>query len=132
MPGSNYSDPPARANISWEGDSLAVLKEWPRDVQDDIGNALRNLQEGRRPVLPTRPMQVIGNGVFELKAADEAAWYRVIYLSRIEDTIYVLDSFTKKTRKTEKNDLNRARARRSMVQQRRQKERIDAKRRKDK
>jgi phage-related protein len=67
-------------------------------------------------------MQAIGNGVFELKAADEAAWYRVIYLSRIEDTIYVLDSFTKKTRKTEKNDLNRARARWSMVRQRLQKE----------
>ncbi len=73
-------------------------------------------------------MQSIGQGVFELKAADEATWYRVIYLSRIEDTIYVLDSFTKKTRKTEKNDLNRARARLSKVRQRLQKEKIDAKR----
>lgn len=132
MPGSNYPDPPARANISWEGDSLTVLKRWPRDVQDDIGNSLRNLQEGKRPILPTRPMQAIGNGVFELKAADEAAWYRVIYLSRIEDTIYVLDSFTKKTRKTEKNDLNRARARLSNLKLRLQKEKIDAKRKSDK
>jgi len=101
-------------------------------VQDDIGNSLRNLQEGKRPDLPARPMQAIGNGVFELKAADEAAWYRVIYLSRIEDTIYVLDSFTKKTRKTEKNDLNRARSRLSNVRQRLQKEKIDAKRKRDK
>ncbi len=116
------------AKISWEGDSLDVLKTWPRDVQRDIGLSLRNLQEGERPTLPARPMQSIGQGVFELKAADEATWYRVIYLSRIEDTIYVLDSFTKKTRKTEKNDLNRARARLSKVRQRLQKEKIDAKR----
>jgi phage-related protein len=77
-------------------------------------------------------MQSVGQGVFELKAADEAAWYRVIYLARIEDTIYVLDSFTKKSRKTEKNDLNRARARLSQVRRRLLKERIDVRRKRDK
>jgi phage-related protein len=73
-------------------------------------------------------MQSIGQGVFELKAADDAAWYRIIYLARIEDTIYVLDSFIKKSRKTEKNDLNRARTRLSQVRRRIQEERSDAKR----
>ena len=73
-------------------------------------------------------MQAVGPGVFELKTADEAAWYRVIYLARIDDTIYVLDSFTKRSRKTEKNDLNRARARLSKVRQRLQKEKSNAKR----
>src|SRR5580698_6359182 len=128
MPGSKSIDHSVTANISWEGDSLDVLMAWPRDVQRDIGLSLRNLQEGERPTLPARPMQSIGQGVFELKAADEAAWYRVIYLARIEDTIYVLDSFTKKTRKTEKNDLNRARARLAKVRRRLQKGKIDAKR----
>jgi len=116
------------AKISWEGDSLDVLKAWPRDVQRDIGLSLRNLQEGERPTIAARPMQSVGQGVFELKAGDEATWYRVIYLARIENTIYVLDSFIKKSRKTEKNDLNRARARLSNVRLRLQKEKIDAKR----
>jgi phage-related protein len=119
-----------RAPISWEGDSLDILKTWPRNIQRDIGLSLRNLQEGELPNLAARPMQSIGQGVFELKAEDEAAWYRVI-LSRIEGTIYVLDLFTKKSRKTEKNDLNRARARLSKVRQRLQKEKIDAKRKRD-
>jgi phage-related protein len=132
MPGPNYPDPPARASISWEGDSLDVLKTWPRDVQHDIGLSFRNLQEGERPTLAARPMQSIGQGVFELKTEDETTSYRVIYLARIENTIYVLDSFTKKSRKTEKNDLNRARARLSNVRLRLQKEKIDAKRRRDK
>ena len=60
-----------------------------------------------------------------MKAADEAAWYRVIYLARIEDTIYVLDSFTKKSRKTEKKDLNRAKARLAQVRRRIREERTN-------
>jgi phage-related protein len=118
----------SRAGISWEGDSLEVLKTWPREVQRDFGLSLLNLQEGVRPTLAARPMKSIGPGVFELKAADEAAWYRMIYLARIEDTIYVLDSFTKKSRKTEKNDLNRAKARLTHVKRRLQEERNSAKR----
>jgi len=119
---------PVRAVISWEGDSLEVLKEWPRDVQRVFGLSLLKLQEGARSTLAARPMQSIGQGVFELKAADETAWYRVIYLARIEDTIYVLDSFTKKSRKTEKKDLNRAKARLSQVRLRLQGARSDGKR----
>jgi phage-related protein len=93
---------------------------------------LLRLQEGKRPTLIARPMKSIGQGVFELKSADESTWYRVIYLARIEDKIYVLDSFTKKSRKTEKNDLNRAKARLSNVKQRLLKEGTDAKRKRTK
>jgi phage-related protein len=123
--------PSARASIVWEGDSLEVLKTWPRDVQYDIGLSLLKLQQGKLPTLPSRPMQSIGQGVFELKAADESIWYRVVYLARIEDTIHVLDSFTKKSRKTEKRDLERARTRLSNVRQRLLKEKTDAKRKAD-
>ncbi|HVZ84345.1 MAG TPA: type II toxin-antitoxin system RelE/ParE family toxin [Terracidiphilus sp.] len=122
MPGSDW------ATIAWEGDSREVLKKWPREIQRDFGFALLQLQQGHRPALPARPMQSIGQGVFELKAADEATWYRVVYLARVEDTIYILDSFTKQSRKTEKNDLARAKARLAAVKRRLQQERNDAKR----
>ena len=118
---------PARAAVIWEEDSLDVLREWPRDIQRDFGLCLLNIQKGERPTLSARPMQSIGQGVFELKTADEAAWYRVIYLARISDRIYVLDSFIKKSRKTEKRDLNRAKARLSKLKQRLQEERTYAK-----
>jgi phage-related protein len=74
----------AQAIISWEGNSLEVLKQWPREIQRDFGMSLLNLQQGERPNLAARPMQSIGQGVFELKAADEAAWYLVIYLARMK------------------------------------------------
>ena len=73
-------------------------------------------------------MQSIGQGVFELKAADEAAWYRVIYFARVAGRIYILHSFTKMSRRTEKNNLNQAKARLKRVIQSLQKEKADAKR----
>jgi phage-related protein len=68
--------------------------------------------------LNVRPMQSIGSGVFELKDSDEKTWYRMVYLARIEDTIYVLDCFEKDTARTERKDLNTARSRLSQVKQR--------------
>jgi len=72
-------------------------------------------------------MPSVGNGVFELKTDDEAAWYRLMYLARIEDVIHVLDCFKKKTRKTERKDIARSEARYKQVQQRSAEERKNAK-----
>lgn len=115
------------ASISWEGDSWDTLKSWPREMQHSFGVALREMQEGRRPTLDVRPMQSVAKGVFELKDSDDAAWYRMLYLARIDDTIYVLDCFTKNTRKTESNYLDRARARLSRVRLRIQEMKRDGK-----
>ncbi len=80
--------------------------------------ALNEMQEGRPAALPVRPMTSIAGGVFELKDADESKWYRLVYLARVEDTIYVLHCFTKDTAKTERRDLETALRRWKQVQQR--------------
>ena len=116
------------ASISWEGDSWKVLKSWPKAMQWDFGNSLREMQHGRSAKLNVRPMQSIGQGVFELKDSDERAWYRMVYLARVEDTIYVLDCFEKDTAKTERKDLNTARSRLTAVKQRILEERRNEKR----
>jgi phage-related protein len=90
--------------IAWEGDSLTVLKEFPNDIRRDFGFQLRKLQLGGKAD-DVKPMTSIGSGVFELRNADERAWYRVIYISKIEATIYVLHSFEKKSAQTSKQDL---------------------------
>ena len=106
------------ATVSWEGDSWKVLKSWPKAIQWDFGNSLREMQYGRAAKLQVRPMQSIGSGVFELKDAVKKTWYRMVYLARIEDTVYVLDCFEKNTAKTERKDLHTAAARLSNVRQR--------------
>ncbi len=69
-----------------------------------MGLDIRRLQQGQRPH-DSRPMRSIGRGVFELRQRDANGWYRLIYLTKVHDTIYMLHAFTKKSAKTSRNDL---------------------------
>jgi phage-related protein len=116
-----------RAGVSWEGDSLDVLRKWPKGIREDFGLALGEMQEGNAPFLAVRPMPSIAPGVFELKDGDAHKWYRMIYLARVKDTIYVLHCFTKSTAKTEHKDIATADKRWKLVQQRLREERRNEK-----
>lgn len=72
-------------------------------------------------------MPSVGKGVFELKDDDEATWYRLMYLARVGNKIYVLHCFKKNTAKTEANDLKTAKARLSSVKARIQQEKRNEK-----
>ena len=85
------------------------------------------MQEERAATLAVRSMPSIAPSVFELKDADERKWYRMIYLARVKDTIYVLHCFEKDTANTEKRDLNTAEQRWKQVQQRLREEQKDEK-----
>ena len=98
------------AEVVWEGDSLEVIRRFPGPVRQDLGAELRRLQTGDRP-LNSRPMPSIGTRVYELKEQDERTWYRVIYLAKIGNRIYILHCFEKKSAKTGKSDLALAKAR---------------------
>ena len=98
------------AEVVWEGDSLELIRGFPDPVRQDLGAELRRLQTGDRP-LNSRPMPSIGARVYELREQDERAWYRVIYLAKIGNRIYILHCFEKKSAKTGKNDLAVAKTR---------------------
>jgi phage-related protein len=53
-----------------------------------------------------------------LRDQDERAWYRVVYLSRIEDVIYVLHCFEKKSREMLRKDFEKAKLRLKAVKAR--------------
>ena len=115
------------APIHWEGESREVLASFPDGVKASLGFALYELQTGERPSLAVRRMQSLGAGVYELKEGDAKTWYRVIYLSKIDNVIYVLHCFEKQSRKTEKRDLQIAAQRLALVRQRIQENRKHAK-----
>jgi phage-related protein len=115
------------APIAWEGDSREVLKGFPEDVRQNFGFELWQLQLGERPS-DYRPLTSIGPGVFELRDQDERAWYRVVYLSRIEDVIYVLHCFEKKSREMPRKDFEKAKQRLKAVRTRLAEERKHEKR----
>ena len=57
-----------------------------------------------------KPMPNVGQGVYEIRVNVQGAW-RVLYISRLEDAIYVLHCFQKKTLKTRKEDIDLAQKR---------------------
>lgn len=79
------------------------------------------------PASATRRMQSVGSGVWELKEQDERSWYRVIYLAKIDTVIYVLHCFEKRSRKTDRRDLEIAQERLARVRQRIQQQKKDKK-----
>ena len=103
------------AQIRWAGDAKEVLSAFPDAVKGVFGYSLRRLQKGLLPDCDARRMESVGKNVWELKTADERTWYRVIYLTRIGDDLFVLHAFEKDSRKTDKRDLEIAKSRLKMV-----------------
>lgn len=97
-------------DIVWCGDSLERLKAFPESSRKKAGHELSNVQAGEEPS-DWKPMSSIGQGVNEIRIKDEYGAFRVIYIAKFEDAIYVLHVFQKKTQKTEQRDIELARQR---------------------
>jgi phage-related protein len=92
------------------GDSLECLRDFPEDARHDAGYQLEKVQNGEQPD-DFKPMPAIGKGVEEIRVDDESGAYRVIYLARRAEFVYVLHAFQKKTRGTSKRDIDTAKRR---------------------
>ncbi len=53
------------------------------------------------------PMPAIGKGVEEIRVSDDSGAYRVIYVAKRADAVYVLHAFQKKTQATPKPHLRK-------------------------
>lgn len=53
-------------------------------------------------------MHAVGPGVQEIRIRDAAGMFRVMYVAKFADAIYVLHCFQKKTQKTREADLDLA------------------------
>ncbi|TNM65793.1 type II toxin-antitoxin system RelE/ParE family toxin [Aliirhizobium smilacinae] len=92
------------------GDALEQLRAFPESVRKEAGVQLHKLQLGLDPH-DWKPMTTIGSGVREIRIRDDSGAFRVIYITRIEDAVYVLHAFQKKSQQTAKRDLDLATAR---------------------
>ena len=96
--------------IVFLGDSLERLRDFPESVRHQAGFQLDRIQRGLEPD-DYKPMKGIGKGVEELRVRDTSGAYRVIYLARMKDGVYVLHAFKKTTQRTAKADVELAQAR---------------------
>ena len=56
-------------------------------------------------------MTSIGPGVQEIRVREEGGAFRVIYLARLSEAVYVIHCFQKKTQRTPQRELDLARRR---------------------
>ena len=67
----------------------------PADIRSDVGYQLDLVQRGERPE-DFKPMPDVGLGVMETRIHGDNE-YRVFYVARYEEAVYVLHCFVKKT-----------------------------------
>jgi phage-related protein len=96
--------------VRFLGDSLQCLREFPEDARHDAGYQLDKVQRGEQPA-DFKPMAAIGKGVEEIRVADDSGAYRVIYVARRAEAVYVLHAFQKKTQATSRRDIETAKRR---------------------
>jgi len=105
--------------VVWLGDSLARLRDFAPEARHEAGAQLRFVQAGLQP-LDWRPMPTVGLGVNEIRVRLGGA-YRVMYIAKFVEAVYVLHAFEKKSRKTAQTDIDLARRRfRALIQDRRE------------
>jgi phage-related protein len=92
------------------GDSHKAVCGFPKDARQNTGRQLLKVQKGDPPD-DFKPMHRVGPGVEEIRIWEESETFRVIYLAKLADAVYVLHAFQKKTRETSKQDMETAKLR---------------------
>ncbi len=93
--------------ISFLGDSLAQLRDFPDDARSEAGYQLSEVQLGNDPD-DWKPMKMVGPGVREIRVREASGAFRVIYLATLPDRVLVLHAFQKKTQQTAQKDIELA------------------------
>ena len=96
--------------IRWVGSAYDDLLAFPKDARKEAGFQLGKVQAGLDPA-DWKPFDEIGAGTREIRIRETRGIYRVMYVAKFEEAIYVLHCFQKKTRVTSKQDKAIAAAR---------------------
>lgn len=72
------------------------------------------VQVGREPS-DFKPLPDVGAGVQEIRVRNRSGAFRVIYVAKFDEAIYVLHAFQKKTPKTSRVDIEVARRRYRLI-----------------
>ena len=100
-------------NLKFVGKSLEDLREFPEEARRAAGFELRAVQNGLEPS-DWKPMKSIGSGVNEIRIHFKGEW-RIIYVAKMIDAVYVLHAFQKKTQKTSMSDIELAKKRLQLI-----------------
>ena len=101
--------------LRFVGSSLDDIKDFPAEARREAGFELHAVQSGLMPS-DFKPMLAVGSGAYEIRIHVLGEW-RVIYVAKFDDAVYVLHAFHKKTQKTRKEDIELAARRYRIVEE---------------
>lgn len=85
--------------VIWIGSSRKDLQGFPVEVRADIGHALYAAQQGETDPA-AKPLKGFGGTrVMEIADRHDGDTFRAVYTAQFADTLYVLHSFQKKSKK---------------------------------
>ncbi|MCL4229319.1 type II toxin-antitoxin system RelE/ParE family toxin [Candidatus Dependentiae bacterium] len=106
--------------LIWVGSSKNDLKDCPEDIKDEMGYALRKVQQGEQPN-NAKVLKGFGSaGVLEIISCDESGTYRTVYTVKMAEVVFVLHIFQKKSKqgiKTPKKEMDLVESRLKQAQQ---------------
>lgn len=94
--------------ISWLRGARKDFEDFPEGAQIEMARALTILAEGRMPDI-AKPLKGFGSGVMELALRHRGDAFRVVYALQIDDDIWVIHAFQKKSKsgiKTPKQEID--------------------------
>ncbi len=107
--------------IDWRGSSLRDLKDdsiFTLEARKEAGHQLSLVQAGLEPD-DWKPFDGVGPGTKEIRIHLGDGWFRVMYVAKFPEAVYVLHCFRKKSASTSKHDKDVAAQRyRAVIQER--------------
>jgi len=92
--------------LRFVGTSLDDSKRFPVQAKRAAGYELWQVQNGLDPS-DWKPMHAVGIGVREIRIHSGGEW-RVLYVAKFSEAVYLLHAFGKKTQRTSKSDIELA------------------------
>ncbi len=90
--------------VEFLGSALNDLRDFPLSARREAGYQIDKIQHGEEPD-DWKLMKTIGTGAQEIRIQDEAGAFRVVYIAKLKNAVYVLHCFQKKTQRTSAQDI---------------------------
>ena len=107
---TDYPEFPDIHDAVFIGDSKERIREFSDEARREAGAQIFLVQIGSQPE-DFRPMPTVGLGVEEIRIREESGAFRVFYIARLDEVVYVLHAFQKKSQQTPQKDIELGRKR---------------------
>ena len=77
------------------GTARRDLAAFPESARRQAGYDLFMVQVGREPA-DFKPLPTVGAGAYEIRIRDAAGAFRVVYVAKFDEAVYVLQAFQKR------------------------------------